>query len=182
MIELLLTGALPLPNNQLIQTVKEPIRIVEQIKELSLEEKIASNYYKCDESIQYIRADNAECLAKPLRTAQYTTSGQSTATQPQNQSSEGNGYSYGHCTYFAKQMRPDMPNDLGNANTWYTRYTGSKGYTPAVGAIGVAKSYTHVVYVIAVEGNTVTVREANYVGFNIVSTRTTSASEFLYLY
>lgn len=99
--------------------------------------------------------------------------------------SSGNTYARGYCTWHAKQMRPDLPNNLGNANTWYSRYTGPKGYAPAVGAIGVSTAgpLGHVVYITAVNGNgTVTVSEMNYKGRGVVSTRTTSASEFKYIY
>lgn len=101
-------------------------------------------------------------------------------------SSSGNTYSYGYCTHYAKQMRPDLPNNLGNANTWYSRAAAqgfSVGYEPRVGAIGEAIGYMHVVYVQSVNGDgTVTVSEQNYEGWGVVSTRTTKSSEFRYIY
>lgn len=97
-------------------------------------------------------------------------------------SSSGNLYTPGYCTWYAKNMRPDLPNNLGNADTWYVRYNGPKGSTPAVGAVAVAKGYMHVAIVTNISGDSVTVSEANYVGWNVVSSRTTSASEFLYIY
>jgi len=76
-----------------------------------------------------------------------------------------------------------MPNNLGNADTWYIRYQGAKGSSPAVGAIGVTKAYMHVVYITGVNGDgTVNLSEMNYAGWNVVSNRTAPASEFLYLY
>lgn len=97
----------------------------------------------------------------------------------------GNSYSPGYCTYYAKQRRPDLPNNLGNANTWYQRAVAQGipvGSEPRVGAIGEAKTYMHVVYIEAVNGNTVTVSEMNYKGRGVVSTRTAPASEFRYIY
>lgn len=94
----------------------------------------------------------------------------------------GNTYSVGYCTHFAKQMRPDLPNNLGNADTWYIRYNGPKGSEPRVGAIGVAKGYMHVVYITGVNGDTVTLSEQNYKGWGVISSRTAPASEFNYLY
>lgn len=94
----------------------------------------------------------------------------------------GNTYTKGYCTWHVKNLRPDLPNNLGNADTWYIRYTGPKGYAPQVGAVGVAVSYMHVVYVIAVNGDSVTVSEMNYKGWNVASTRVASASEFRYIY
>lgn len=102
---------------------------------------------------------------------------------PRSFSSSGNTYSYGYCTWYAKNMRPDLPNDLGNADTWYIRYSGSKGTSPQVGAIGVAKGYMHVAYITGVNADgTVNLSEMNYQGWGVVSTRTASASEFLYIY
>lgn len=95
----------------------------------------------------------------------------------------GNSYSYGYCTWYAKEQRPDMPNNLGNADTWYWRYNGAKGSSPAVGAVAVATGYMHVAIVTGVNGDgTITISEMNYQGWNVVSSRTTSASEFRYLY
>lgn len=94
----------------------------------------------------------------------------------------GNTYTYGFCTWYVKNMRPDIPNGLGNADTWYYRYNGAKGDTPAVGAVAVAKNYMHVALVVGITGATVQIREMNYQGWNVVSSRTTSASEFRYIY
>lgn len=97
----------------------------------------------------------------------------------------GNTYSIGFCTYYAKQRRPDLPNNLGNADTWYQRAAAQGipvGSQPRVGAIGETKAYMHVVYIEAVNGDTVTVSEANYKGRGVVSTRTAPASEFRYIY
>lgn len=102
----------------------------------------------------------------------------------------GNTYSRGYCTWHVKNMRPDLPNNLGNADTWYARARAQgipTGTTPRVGAAGMTKAYMHVVYITAVNGSKVTVSEMNYRGspgggFGKVSSRVTNASEFLYLY
>jgi surface antigen len=98
-----------------------------------------------------------------------------------------NLYAFGNCTYYVKNRRPDLPNDLGNANTWYIRaiqYGLATGTEPRVGAVGTttAGSLGHVVYIEAVDGNTITVSEMNSVGFNIISSREALASDFLYIY
>lgn len=101
---------------------------------------------------------------------------------------DGNTYSYGYCTWYAKSKRPDLPNSLGNANTWYSRATAMglpTGNIPRAGAVGAttAGSLGHVVYIERVNGDgTVYVSEMNYEGWGVVSYRTTSADEFLYLY
>lgn len=94
----------------------------------------------------------------------------------------GNSYSPGYCTWYAKNMRPDLPNNLGNADSWYLRYGGSKGNVPKEGAVAVAMSYMHVAIVTAVHGDSITISEMNYEGWNVVSSRVAPASEFNYIY
>lgn len=126
-----------------------------------------------------------EVLAdRPLPVAAlYIPPAPGTSSAPSRAASSGNTYTKGYCTWYVKNMRPDLPNSLGNADTWYIRYSGPKGSVPAVGAAGVTRSYMHVVYVTAVNGDgTVTVSEMNYKGWNRVSSRTAPASEFSYIY
>jgi surface antigen len=98
--------------------------------------------------------------------------------------STGNTYTAGYCTWYAKNMRPDLPNNLGNADTWVARAAAQgipTGSTPRVGAIG--QQGMHVVYVQSVNGDgTVTVSEMNFQGLYVVSTRTVPASYFRYIY
>lgn len=97
----------------------------------------------------------------------------------------GNGYAPGYCTWYAKNKRPDLPNNLGNANTWYSNAAAMGlpvGTTPRVGAIGQAVGQMHVVYVEAVNGDTVTISEMNYGGLYRMNTRTVPASNFVYIY
>jgi surface antigen len=97
----------------------------------------------------------------------------------------GNAYAYGQCTYYAKLMRPDMPNNLGNANTWFYNAAAqgfAVGYTPRVGAVAAAIGYMHVAIVTAIHGDgTITVSEENYQGWGVVSSRIAPASEFRYI-
>jgi surface antigen len=109
------------------------------------------------------------------------------ATAPSRQvargSSAGNTYAPGYCTWYVKSRRPDIPNRMGNASAWVSsaRSQGlATGSTPQVGAV--AQSGNHVAYVEAVNGNTVTVSEMNWVGLYVTSTRTTSAGSFTYIY
>lgn len=114
--------------------------------------------------------------AKPTRTTATTTLSRGT--------SSGNTYAYGYCTWYAKNMRPDLPNNLGNADTWVARAAAQgipTGAAPRAGAIG--QQGMHVVYVQSVNGDgTVTISEMNYRGFNVISTRTVAASNFRYIY
>jgi len=98
-----------------------------------------------------------------------------------------NGYAFGYCTYWVASQRY-VPSSWGNAVNWYyaARAAGyAVGSTPAVGAIAwtPAGYYGHVAYVVGVSGGSVTVSEMNYSGgWDRVDYRTTSASDFRYIY
>lgn len=105
--------------------------------------------------------------------------------QPQARgSSNGNTYTAGYCTWYAKNRRPDLPNNLGNANTWVARAQAQgipTGSSARPGAI--AQQGMHVAYVESVNGDgTITVSEMNWEGLYIVSTRTAPESNFMYIY
>ncbi len=124
-------------------------------------------------------------VAPVVAQAVSTRSSQATPShQISRGSSAGNTYYAGYCTWYAKSRRPDLPNNLGNANTWVARAAAQgipTGSAPRVGAIG--QQGMHVVYVEAVHGNgTVTVSEMNFTGWNQVSRRTVPASTFSYIY
>jgi len=123
-----------------------------------------------------------------VRTAE--SSSGSTSTKPVVRSSYDNGgntYGYGYCTWYVKNRRPDLPNGLGNANTWYSRassYGLATSTTPRAGSVGTTTrgSLGHVVYVEAVHGDgTITISEMNYKGWNVTSSRTANANEFVYI-
>lgn len=98
--------------------------------------------------------------------------------------SSGNTYYSGYCTWYAKSKRPDLPNSLGNAQTWFSRAQSlgiPTGTEPKAGAIG--QRGNHVVYVEKVNtDNTVSISEMNFRGFGITSTRTVPADTFSYIY
>jgi surface antigen len=101
-------------------------------------------------------------------------------------SSAGNGYVWGTCTWYVKSRIPALPNQLGNGGYGWLSAAAAFGYatgsSPAPGAIGVESG--HVVIVESVNGNgTVNISEMNYAGqVGVVHYRTTSASEFQYIY
>ena len=107
-----------------------------------------------------------------------------TANTANRGSSAGNSYAYGWCTWYAKEMRPDLPNNLGNGGQWVANAAAQgipTGSTPRVGAI--AEQPGHVAYVEAVNGGMVTVSE---MGYNYTqgqfNRRTVAASTFQYIY
>lgn len=100
-------------------------------------------------------------------------------------SSSGNTYGSCQCTFYAKSRRPDLPNNLGNADTWYYRAQAQgipTGTKPRVGAIGMFTSYMHVAYVEAVRGNKVQISEWNYAGPCVKTVRWVPAGDLLYIY
>jgi surface antigen len=96
----------------------------------------------------------------------------------------GNTYTWGYCTWYAKSRRPDLPNNLGNADTWVSRAAAQgipTGSTPRSGAIG--QRGMHVVYVERVNADgTVYISEMNYQAVGVVTFRTVAASYFYYIY
>lgn len=102
-------------------------------------------------------------------------------------SSAGNTYAFGNCTHYAKQRRPDLPNNLGHAKYWASQAAAqgiATGSTPQVGAIGVTTGgyYGHVVYIESVSGDYMTISEKNFEGFNVVSSRTIPWSGWSFIY
>jgi surface antigen len=105
-------------------------------------------------------------------------------THPVQGTTAGNGYVAGYCTWYVKNKRPDLPNNLGNAATWVIRARAqgiATGSAPAVGAVG--QRNNHVVYVESVNADgTVTISEMNYRARYAVTTRTVPANYFSYIY
>lgn len=101
-----------------------------------------------------------------------------------NKASTGlNGYEYHQCTWYAKSRRPDLPNNLGNADTWYINAQAqgfAVGLVPRVGAIG--QQGMHVVYIEQVKGNQVYLSERNYDYNGSYRERWANASDFVYIY
>ena len=164
--------------------VKPPLDLlekpkVEKPKELTLEEKIAQNINKCTDN-QWVRADNAECLDKPV----YSPVPSTTTNKAQYTNTAGNTYTPGYCTWYVKNKRPDIPNMWGNASEWLRnaqRQNWPTGSSPAQGAVGWNSG--HVVYVESVNGDgTVTISEMNWNGPWSTNTRTVSSSAFMYIY
>lgn len=103
--------------------------------------------------------------------------------------SVGNRYDYGYCTWYVYERRAAIGKPIGsfwgNATSWAS-FAASAGFTvnntPAPGAIfqssGGWGGYGHVAFVESVAPNgDVTLSEMNYAGWNVVSSRTLSASQ-----
>lgn len=153
--------------------------------EPTLEEKINSNFYKCDTNLQWIRADTAECKDKSTN---ITQTSQTSATGSPVASGGVNLYpsSPYQCTRYAKDRRPDIPNRLGDARGWYDKLASmgwSVGLVPRVGALGIAVSGNHVVYIERVNPDgTVHLSERNWDWHGSYNERDAPASSFRYVY
>jgi surface antigen len=99
-------------------------------------------------------------------------------------SASGNLYSPGYCTWYVKNRRPDLPNNLGNAYSWVSRAAAQgipTGSTPRVGAA--AQRNNHIAYVEAVNGDgTITISDMNYQALYAITTRTVPANQWSYIY
>lgn len=183
---LLLTNGVQIPQQQAILTlIEKPPAIIQQAKpELTVEEKIKLNYYKCNTDKQYIRKDNAECLDKPLQSKLVSVSTQTIkpAKQPTNGSVGLNGYQFGQCTGFVASKRY-VPSGWGNASNWYGAAQAA-GWTtssvPVPGAIGWSSG--HVVYVESIGDGVVTISEQNYDWNSGIRTITIPVDKYLYIY
>lgn len=100
-------------------------------------------------------------------------------------SSAGNTYGWGQCTWYVKNRRSDLPNNLGNGGSWVGN-AAARGYAtggaPRAGAV--AEIPGHVMYVESVNGNgTINVSEMNFNGgVGVVNHRTIPASSARYIY
>lgn len=190
MIDLFLAAQEP-PKSPLIDFVTETKIEIIVPPEPTIEEKIASNYYNCDESTQWIRADDATCLTKRLEyspsESTSITKRTNTPVSNQNTSTAPSGwYEAGSCTYGAQQLAPWVGR-WKNANTWddMARADGHiVSSIPIVGAVFVDNGgrYGHVGVVIAVDGRTITVKDMNYRNKWEWTIRTVDASEYVYIY
>lgn len=104
---------------------------------------------------------------------------------PRAYTTSGNTYTPGYCTWYVKNARPNIPNGWHDASNWYGAAQSSgwpTGAVPRVGAVAWAKGYGHVALVTGISGGNVIVTEMNVNGWNVVSSRTTPASDWLYIY
>jgi len=166
-----------------VNMIDKPPAIVRQIKpELTTDQKIATNFYKCNTELQWIRKDNAQCLDKvPQATSQRFK-------QPTHSSVSVNGNSYElhSCTWWVKTWKPSVGN-WGNASNWgYAAQ--SEGWvvndTPSVGAIAWSTRgyYGHVALVIGVSGSVVTIQEGNWDWAGSVRTIEVASSYYRYIH
>jgi len=101
----------------------------------------------------------------------------------------GNSYALGNCTWYVKDVRPDLANFMGNANMWYSSaqaYGFKVGIKAKVGAVATTQVgwAGHVAYVekVSRDGQLITISEMNYGALYQMNTRTVPSSDFKYIY
>lgn len=178
---LMFTADIPPQPNPLLTVIIEKQVEVEPPKTYTIEEQVKLNVNNCNEDIEWIRADNAQCLPKRVVTARTTQNNVRTAGNASDGYSTSGWFPYGQCTYYVASQR--NVGQWNNASQWLRQAQAdgwATGSIPIVGAI--AWEPNHVSLVIGVDGNSVTVREMNYEGFGVISTRTAPATQFKYIY
>lgn len=177
---LLFSAEKPPITSPLISIVIEQPTEVEQPPIYTIEEKIKLNINNCNETVEWIRADTAECLPKSIVSAR-TTRNVTVGSENRSSGASSDWYDYGYCTWYVAGRRP--VGQWNDASAWKYQAQ-ADGWTvsaqPIVGAI--AWQPGHVAYVESVNGDSVTVSEMNYKGWNIISTRTVPISTFSYIY
>lgn len=138
------------------------------------------NPQHCNEETQWIASEAPfYCIPKTTQpTAQ-------SPSEPIKSSSSGNLYTWGNCTFYIKNLRPELPNNLGNADTWFYMAQAdglSVGYTPRIGAVAVAIYGMHVALVTGIHDGMIDVTEMNVLGLNVVSSNTYPTSAYRYIY
>lgn len=181
---------------QVVEKKSETLALTAQeLETLEAKKKEVADKLEADKkAIEELKAKIAEkkareeALAKAAQVAPVAQVASAPAPAVSRGGSGGpNAYGWGQCTWYVKNMRPDIGGYWGNASSWVysARAAGySTGSQPVAGAIGSENGGNHVVYVQSVNGNgTVNISEMNYNGgVGQVHYRTTSASEFTYIY
>lgn len=159
---------------ELAQTLENEKKLIEELKVKIAEKK----------RVAAIRAE------EQARLASYQTVRENQSYIPPTKryagNSSGNTYVAGQCTWHVKNMKPELPNLLGNANMWFynARAQGwPTGYVARAGAAAQTKSGMHVAYVLEVYGNgTMLISEMNISGPYSQRNAVVPQSNYLYIY
>lgn len=140
--------------------------------------------FTAEQQAQILAAAAAQQASAPAAATSAATTGTRATTTAYRGSSAGNTYAYGWCTWYVKNMRPDLPNNLGNGGSWVANASAqgfATGTTPRAGAV--AEIPGHVAYVESVSGGMMTISE---MGWNYqpgqFNRRTVSAAGWNFIY
>lgn len=114
-----------------------------------------------------------------------SVSRQTTASTVTFAANEGNRYTWGTCTWYVYNRKPNIGSFWGNGGYGWIAAAQASGFatgsSPAAGAIAVQSG--HVAYVESVSGGNVNISEMNYAGgVGVVHYRTVPAGMFSYIY
>lgn len=152
----------------------------------SVEEQLPDRLaqFTAEQQAHILAAAAAQQVAAPAVTAQAPLATTTSAPTAYRGATAGNGYVWGQCTWYVKNMRPDLPNNLGNGGSWVANAAAQglpTGYAPRVGAV--AEEPGHVAYVEAVNGGMISISEMNYAGgVGQVHRRTVPAANYRFIY
>lgn len=167
--------ALEKKKQELAQTLESEKKLIEELKAKIAEKK----------RIEAIRVEEqarlAAYVAPTLTQSPYYT-------PPTNRyagNSSGNTYTAGQCTWHVKNLKPELPNGLGNADQWFYNAQSQGwpvGYEARAGAAAQTRGSMHVSYVLEVYGDgTMLISEMNY-NWTPYAQRTAVVSQSNYLY
>ncbi len=156
------------------------IDVGDKIRIPAKNEKLPDRFGKLSQSQSAQRDTGSNSSTNPTVSSLSTNQSSGSSVTPRTQSygsTVGNTYSWGQCTWYAKNRRPDLPNMLGNGGSWRANAAArgiATGSTPRAGAI--AEIPGHVMYVEKVNGTgTINISEMNYNGgVGVVNYRTIS--------
>lgn len=177
MIQLLINVPIEVQPN-LVDIINPPIQIEEPIKEITWRD----NPNNCDQTTQWIASEKPfYCIDKPISRISSLNSKKAIVAPANNSKPPSGWFPYGQCTYYVWSQR--SVGYWNNATDWYwqaQRDGWSTGTTPQIGAI--AWEYGHVALVTGINGDNITIKEMNYKGLGVISTRSVTANNFKYIY
>lgn len=162
---------------ELAQTLEAEKKLIEELKAKIAEKK----------RIAAIRAEEKARLAAYVAPVETLAPRYTPPTKRYAGNSAGNTYYAGQCTWHVKNMKPELPNMLGNADRWFYSAQAQgwpTGYEARAGAAAQTKTGMHVAYVLEVYDNgtmLITEMNYNYVPYN-QRTAVVSQSNYLYIY
>ncbi|MBC7512251.1 LysM peptidoglycan-binding domain-containing protein [Candidatus Saccharibacteria bacterium] len=136
----------------------------QQLRIPAVEEQLPDRLtqFTAEQQAQILAAASAQQSTAPA-TAQAPVNSTQASSTAYRGSSAGNTYGYGWCTWYVKNMRPDLPNNLGNGGSWVANAAAQGFSTGTMASAGaVAEIPGHVAYVESVSGGMMTISEMGW--------------------
>lgn len=165
---------------ELVKVLEAEKKLIEELK-AKIAEKKRLEAIRAEEEKERARQRELATISPEVTQASYTP-----PTKRYAANSAGNTYYAGQCTWHVKNLKPELPNMLGNADMWFynaQRQGWPVGYTAQAGAAAQKKVGMHVAYVMEVYGNgTMLISEMNYAGPYSQRTAVVNQDDYLYVY